>query len=485
MSDPDKTMGSEYTGDDLEAAAELKEWVFTSRAPVIGRFIAGFREAWNSVSAKWSIRALIHQQSDFNRRLLTRVSSLEYNCIQNDRAVVGLCRRVVEATYAVLRLQEQMASLRGEVQEQTAGLRDNLEEQTATLRADFEEQMASLRGEVQEQTAGLRADLEERMASLHGEVQDQTASLRGEVEALRSGALRQLDELEARVARLERRAREREEALVPLGARLPTPSLPDGGQHLSSGSLDYYLFELRFRGSIAQVKDSQRQYVQYFAGCGDVLDLGCGRGEFLELLREQGVRARGVDLNADMVEACRARGLDAVQADALSYLEELEDNSLGGVFSAHLVEHLPPADLVRLVNLCYRKLKVDAPIVVETPNPTCLLAMATHFAIDPSHVRPVHPETLRFLFTAAGFGAPEVVLSAPVPEEHRLKRLPASADMSAEEAARVALLNQNLDRLNGFLYGHQNYAIISRKAYWPRAYRSEAIRLRQVTGDVG
>src|SRR5207253_8722927 len=114
---------------------------------------------------------------------------------------------------------------------------------------------------------------------------------------------------------------------------------------------DYFAFESRMRGSTAEVRARQAVYVDEFRDAAPVLDVGCGRGEFLGLLREAGLEARGVDADADMVAYARGEGLEVEQADALAYLEAVQEGSLGGIFAAQLVEHLPPAPLLRLLEL--------------------------------------------------------------------------------------------------------------------------------------
>ncbi len=120
------------------------------------------------------------------------------------------------------------------------------------------------------------------------------------------------------------------------------------------------------------------------------------------LLREAGVEARGVDADADMVAYARGEGLDVEQADALAYLEALEDDSLGGIFAAQVVEHLPPATLVRLLELAASKLRPGGLLVAETINPLSPLALRSYFA-DLTHAQPLVPETLVLLAEQAGF----------------------------------------------------------------------------------
>jgi SAM-dependent methyltransferase len=179
-------------------------------------------------------------------------------------------------------------------------------------------------------------------------------------------------------------------------------------------SIDWLRFAEQFRGSEERVREHQRRYLPRFAGAAEVLDLGCGRGEFLEAARDAGLAARGVDHSRECVALCRAKGLDAAQADLFPYLSSLPDDSLGGAFCAHVVEHLPPGRLPSLVHLLARKLRAGALAAIETPNPECLEIFATHFYIDPTHTRPVPPVLLRFYLEEAGFGNIEIERLSPL-----------------------------------------------------------------------
>src|SRR5262249_27738139 len=145
------------------------------------------------------------------------------------------------------------------------------------------------------------------------------------------------------------------------------------------------------------------------AGCvGEILDLGCGRGEFLEVAREASLEARGIDQSEECIALCRSKGLEAARADLFDYLGALPDASLGGVFCSQVVEHLEPARLPDLVRLIARKVRSGALVAIETPNPECLAIFATHFYRDPTHTRPVPAALLRFYLEEAGFGEFEV-----------------------------------------------------------------------------
>ena len=223
----------------------------------------------------------------------------------------------------------------------------------------------------------------------------------------------------------------------------------------------YYLFEEKHRGSRDLIKERFRRYLKYFEGCKNVLDIGCGRGEFLELLREIGVSARGIDINEDMVKYCQSRGLDVVKADAIEYLESLEDKSLDGIFIAQVVEHLEPRYLVELLKLCYRKLKFGYYIVVESVNPLSLASLM-NFYVDLTHKRPIHPETMKFLLEYIGFRDIRVEFYEELPENIKLAKI--ETDNFSEELRRfIEVYNQNIDKLNNILFGAQDYAVIGRK----------------------
>jgi SAM-dependent methyltransferase len=254
----------------------------------------------------------------------------------------------------------------------------------------------------------------------------------------------------------------------PAGTEHPAPST----QHLAPynqhpAPYKYVAFEDAFRGSDAAIADKLRGYVPLFAGAAGVVDLGCGRGELLAALRDAGIRARGVDANAEMAATARARGLDATHGDALAFLEAAPDESLGGVVATQVVEHLQPDYLMRLLDVASHKLRPGAPIVLETINPACWLAFFSSYIRDLTHVKPVHPETLQYLLRASGFERVEIRYSAPVPDHMKMKTvdlppaLVGSTDAASAALAAVAhAVNANAVILNNLLFTHFDYAAI-------------------------
>lgn len=188
--------------------------------------------------------------------------------------------------------------------------------------------------------------------------------------------------------------RQRATALsFPGGAAVGGPAEP---------AVDWIRFADGYRGKFEDIRDRQRRHVEKFQGCRRVLDLGCGRGEFLDCLREAGIAATGIESNAEMAGFCRSRGLEAEMADMFAYLAQSK-NSIDGIFCSQVVEHLPPARVPELIALAAAALEPGGRILLETPNPECLAIFASHFYIDPTHQRPVPATLLGFYLEEAGF----------------------------------------------------------------------------------
>jgi SAM-dependent methyltransferase len=249
----------------------------------------------------------------------------------------------------------------------------------------------------------------------------------------------------------ERLVRELEERLVRLERRGP----PSGGapaavtvaaQPAAAALPDYFAFESRMRGSVDGVRDRQRPYVEDLRNAAPVLDIGCGRGELLTLLRDAGIEARGIDADADMVAYARGDGLDVDQADLVEHLSGLEDGSLGGIFMGQVVEHLPAGTLARSLELAAAKLRPGGLLIAETINPLSPIALRNYFA-DLTHAQPLVPETLELLARQAGFSQTEIrFLNEP-------DRLSEPDD---------PVIAANVRRLNEILFAPLDYALVAR-----------------------
>jgi len=175
-----------------------------------------------------------------------------------------------------------------------------------------------------------------------------------------------------------------------------------------------------------------------------------------------GIECFGVDSNREMVERCREKGLEAEVGDLFSALEGRAENSLGGVVSFHVIEHLPARDLDRLIRLAWRTLVPGGVLVLETPNPTSILVGASRFWIDPTHERPVHPESLHTVLELNGFDPVERIDLQPFDDAERLPEV-STEDMPAELAALAERLNRFRDRLDELLFGFQDYGMVGYK----------------------
>jgi SAM-dependent methyltransferase len=262
----------------------------------------------------------------------------------------------------------------------------------------------------------------------------------------------QMDQLEKRIdgildrlqsSRIELAQREMRLVLPFDGA--PVPSR--GESHVDLDSL-YWSLEEGLRGTPEQIKQDAKVYLPVLEKAGvtsGILDVGCGRGEWLEVLKEAGLEAKGIDNNRLQVQHCRSLSLDVVESEALAYLASVEDASLNAITAFHFAEHLPLETLVRLLDEAARTLKPGGLLILETPNPENLLVGSCNFYLDPSHNKPIPIPTMRLLVEARGFHCQEIMKLHPVPN------------------VQIEVVDQLTSHVNHFLYGPMNYAVVARK----------------------
>jgi O-antigen chain-terminating methyltransferase len=293
---------------------------------------------------------------------------------------------------------------------------------------------------------GLRRESEER-ARLGRDI----AALLARVEGIEHS----LDHLQLgpRLARLERDRRHAAAGSAPNAGAVEPPALRQTG----GAPLDYLAFEARFRGSEETIRERQRTYLDVLGDRRRVVDLGCGRGELVALLRESGVDAYGVEIEPDFVALLEERGVPAVAADAVAHLQGLAPGEVDAVILSHVVEHLPPGVLRGIIDTALEILPDGGLLVMETPNPESVVAGSVNFHRDPTHLRPVHPDTLAFMCESAGFADVSIRRLSPVPAGDRLPSPAPGAGPLAEHVDRV------VGRLNDLLYGFQDYAVLARR----------------------
>jgi SAM-dependent methyltransferase len=272
-------------------------------------------------------------------------------------------------------------------------------------------------------------------------------SLRHEQASFRAAAERELSES-------RRRAAVQDARLAMLEAPQPAAPLPGGPPSAASAAGSeadaippavYSLFEERFRGAPEAIAESQRFYLDALRGApGPVLDVGCGRGEFLGLLRREGFESSGVDSNPISVRLCREAGLSVDLGDGVEKLSGRPAGSLGAVTALQVVEHWPAGRIFAFLREARRCLRPGGVLVAETVNTDSLSAMRAFF-LDPTHVRPVPPAALAFLAEAAGFVDAKIQYRAPLPSHERLTEA-----------------TENDAKLNRLLFAPQDYALIAR-----------------------
>lgn len=349
---------------------------------------------------------------------------------------------------------QDMDILRMEIQEQLTQIQQQHEQRTEQQKVQFQEQIRMLTqtAETEKRALQLRLDAAEQAnAGLHEQLlllQEQLSAEGAMMQNLHMlnenmrGNNAQLEALQSDNAlyKVKLNTIERQQRTA-----APAAAAPAVSQESDYSAIDYFDFENHFRGSIAHIKEAQRLYLPYFEGKQKVLDIGCGRGEFLSLMQEHGIAAHGVDVYAPYVEHCRMQGLSAECGDGIAYLQA--QDSVDGIFVGQVVEHLRTEQIIALCDAAYEKLTAGGCLVIETPNPTSLAIYTGAFYIDPSHQKPVHPLTMRYFLEKAGFTQIEIRYpeqSKPAVELH-------SEDTDVRKMAEI-------------LYGAQDYAVIAVKA---------------------
>ncbi len=219
----------------------------------------------------------------------------------------------------------------------------------------------------------------------------------------------------------------------------------------------------RFRGPFEEIRGRHHAYLERFRNRpGQILDIGCGRGEFLEMLRGEEIEAWGCEIEHGMVEAARGRGLHVREMDALTALRSVEADSLGGVFAAQVIEHLFPAEALALLRLAFEKLAPGGVLVLETLNPQTLAVLAKSYYRDLDHKQAIDPDYLAELIRLVGFEQVEILKTMPFAEGERLPALPEPETLGLSPAAHQRLASI-FERLNRLLWDAQDYSVTAVK----------------------
>ncbi len=441
-----------YAGTDSEAALALPDLmpVLHARDAALGKVAAigsvnprpgGPLNAIIQSAKRLIARAMdwhVRDQVEFNRAVVVAVEAVLEALNENNRALLALSAQAGAAQRTAGEAVRAAGDAARDARDASAHWHD--------WRTGWERKLEEIETRFLRSVAELQSAFQHRATLMESNMRENVRDQKEAFSAL-------LNDLQARFWADMQRAKEEHERLIHselrvlrLRAAAPeTTPLPHGrGPEELPAPIDWLAHAERFRGSEEYVRGKQRFYVPVFSGCRAVLDIGCGRGEFLELIREAGVPARGIDLSAESVALCRSKGLEAEVADLFEYLAALPDASLDGIFSAQVVEHIPPQRLPDMIRLAAAKLAAGGRIAIETPNPECLAIFASHFFLDPSHQRPVPFPLLAFYFQEAGFGGIRRERLSPAVES-----MPSLASLPAD--------------FREAFFGGLDYAIIARK----------------------
>lgn len=368
-----------------------------------------------------SLNWFVRDQVEFNRAAL--------ECIETLLTSLSETKRSLEAVAQELERQRETER---EAAREVAELKD-IRAHWSQWRMSWEEKLAANETQFLRAVADLQAGFAHRSTIMEGNFRDSVRQQHAEFTAAldrRNAEIQQLlwADLEKIRSEYERLIHEelrtvRQRAAAKLAAPPPAAAATPAEEQ---PAFDYLRFAQRFRGSEDYVRRGLLFYAPHFRGRQSVLDVGCGRGEFLELMRENGITARGIDLSEESVNLCRSKGLEAETADLFVYLDGLAEGSLDGIFCSQVVEHLPPSRLAEFIALARKALVRGGLLAIETPNPECLAIFATHFYLDPTHYRPIPPGLLCFYLEEAGFGRLRVERLAPA-----IESMPALAELPA------------------------------------------------------
>lgn len=371
------------------------------------------------------------------------------------RALQNVTTILQKQSAALRETAEDIQSLCGQVTRLEEEHKD-LENETASLREKQRDVEQKLQEKQRDLEQKLQAEVDKRFGSF--------AQQAGRVDALVAQVAAVQEELRQAAAGArgkERDLRRLRHAVDAGNLPSPRPSAPTPPMFPSEvrhdAEFDYFLFEEHYRGPETVIRGRQNAYLEAFRGRQDVVDIGCGRGEFLELLRDNNITARGVELGTDQYLLCREKGLDVVQQDLFTFLESQPDASLGGLFSAQVIEHMTASAQLRFVALAYQKCSSGSPVIFETINPECVYALVHNFFVDPTHIRPVHPGMLKFAMESQGFRDVHLRFSSPVSDKS-IPRLAFNGDSEG-----LQRFNAAMEHVSELLYGDQDYAAIGWK----------------------
>ncbi|MDP9052958.1 MAG: class I SAM-dependent methyltransferase [Acidobacteriota bacterium] len=380
-----------------------------------------------------ALQWFVRDQVSFNRETVSAIEAVIEALNDHNRAAVSLAAQVNEQMQGLMELKD--------IRSHFPEMRAEWDRKVATNEIQFLRAVADLQGAFQHRSALTETNFREVAKAQHDDYQNALTRTTLDIQDRLWGDMRKIREEYDRLIHTELRLIRQRQPVAEAAAVVTPPPTPEESR---TPGFDYGRFAERFRGAEDYVRRAVEFYKPFFADRENVLDIGCGRGEFLQLMRELEVKARGIDLSDESVAQCRQKGLEAEVADLFIYLASQPEREFDGILSSQVVEHLNPGALPEMIRLCASRLRRGGLLAIETPNPECLAIFATHFYLDPTHTRPVPHPLLAFYMEEAGLGSIEVHELSP----------------AIESMPEVAELPEAFRRK---FFGGLDYAIVGRK----------------------
>jgi O-antigen chain-terminating methyltransferase len=426
-------------------AAQAKVAAIGAVNPRAGGFVNKAVQAVKKTIAR-SLQWFVRDQIVFNRESVTALEATIEALASMNRELLTLAAQTNER-FSVLESVRAEAQELKDIREHWIGWRVGWEQKLAMNEIQFLRTVADLQGAFQHRATLIESNFREIVQAQHRDYLGALDRSGVEIQKRLWTDLEKVRENYERMIHAELRLIRMRAGTAAPQAAVPAPAVPSApaapAPSVSSG-LDYSRFAERFRGTDEEIRRNMEFYRPIFAGKENVLDIGCGRGEFLDVMREAGVSARGIDLSAECIAQCRDKGLHAEVADLFPFLAAQPDEEFDGILSSQVVEHLPADRLPEMIRLCATKLRRGGILALETPNPECLAIFATYFYLDPTHTRPMPHQYLQFCMEEAGLAGIEV---------HRLNP---AVDTMPELASLPADFRERF-------FGGLDYAIVGRK----------------------
>ncbi len=418
---------SDVTFKKLENNYDLKQ---AELRPIVSgkSILQKFRKILQLEIRDWSLLPILEKQTFFNLNLISIFSS-------------------------IVKKQNSMNTNLDEIQSKQHSMNTNLDEIQSKQHS-----MNTNLDEIQSKQHSMNTNLDEIQSKQHSmntnldEIQSKQHSMNTNLDEIQSKQHSMNADLESVDIKLLDKEKKYHTVLTELSNNLLSIRNSVYNTNIDPKNLNYESLVEQTSESFDVVLNQQSSYLQYIKKSNDsipsglFIDIGSGRGEFLELLFKLDISCQGIENNPRMLESCLSHGHTNVQrADGLDFLRESENDSFKGITLFHVIEHFNLESMIHLIHQSLRTLKKNGVLILETVNPDSLFSLMS-FWKDPTHMHPIPSDMLKFYLEMAGFVNVKVIFNSPVPDQERLEGS-----------------DKNTTKLNNILFGPRDYAVIGWK----------------------